>query len=239
MPVNPWATSRTGHVTETPVTPAQQTNAYAVPSAGDAYLTQFGWAPKLAARTSATDVPSAQRLQTMPTYERQSDPQAPSDRGGLWDVLQRDQWKRRSASAVDETSTGWTVPADIAGGDRRWADNPRRTPPAEPRVTSRLGQNTYSFVRYFDQLNRTHDGEPPTGTSRQFNGMHFSMADHRRNYQILGMQPPRSRRNTYRLDPTPWDTGIVDMPPEDTYSVPAATITSYEIPAPSRTYRLS
>lgn len=241
MALNPWATSKTDSATALPTTPQQVTSAYAVPatSAGDAYIKEFGWAPKLAPRTSAQETPSAQREMTIPIYERQSNPQSPSDRGGLWDVLQRDRAHRIAVQAVAETSTGWQSDPGIKGGDARWADNPRHHPPGEPRITSRLGQNTFSYVRYFDQLNRTHAGDPPTGSKRTFNGMHFSMADHRRNYQILGMQPPRSRRNTYRLDPTPWDVGVVDMPPADTYNVPAASITSYEIPAPSRSLRLS
>jgi hypothetical protein len=42
--------------------------------------------------------------------------------------------------------------------------------------------------------------------------MHFSMADHRRTYDVLGMAPVQSRRNTYRADPAPWDANVVDMP---------------------------
>ena len=240
MPINPWSTSRTDSATATPNAPSQQAQAYTAPSltAGDAWIKSFGWAPSMTTRTSTVNVPSAQRLQTIPLYARESDPQAPSDEGGLWNKLNVTTVERQSAERRAVNSTGWKTDPGFRTGDRRWADNPRRDPPAEPRVTSRLGQNTYSFFRLFDQFNRTYDGGPPLGSSRRFTGNHFSMADHRRTYPILGMQPPRSRRNTYRLDPPPWDTGIVDMPPQDSNYIPAASITSFEVPAPGRSLRL-
>lgn len=38
---------------------------------------------------------------------------------------------------------------------------------------------------------------------------HVSMADHRRSYAIGGMQPQgKVGRNTFRLDPRPWDEGL-------------------------------
>jgi hypothetical protein len=50
------------------------------------------------------------------------------------------------------------------------------------------------------------------------------MADHRREYPILGMAPVNSRRNTYRVEPTPWDINIVDKVDETKANVPYATM---------------
>lgn len=44
------------------------------------------------------------------------------------------------------------------------------------------------------------------------NGEHFSMAQHRHDYEHFGMAPVRSWRNTYRLDPQPWDANLTDSP---------------------------
>lgn len=63
------------------------------------------------------------------------------------------------------------------------------------RPTASMSPNTYLFERPW---------EIP-----QSNGEHFSMADHRRKYQIYGMAPRGGVGvNTYRLDPQPWDTNL-------------------------------
>lgn len=108
------------------------------------------------------------------------------------------------------------------------APDPRWVPPAEPRVTNRLSPHNYVFTRPFDQ-----DKE------RVFNGIHFSMADHRRKYPVLGMNPPPFRRNTYRADPAPWDTARTDMPNPGGYVRPGP-IVAYDIPpSGSQSWRLS
>lgn len=241
MAANPWAVSRTESQTAIPETPVQQNSAYAVPplSAGDAYIDEFGWAPSLSSRTSAQETPSAQRLGTIPLYQRNGRPNGTLMHDGLSDRLDADQVQRSRAGDENTVSTGWVTAPGLQQGDRRWAENPRSVPPAEPRITSRLAQNTWSFTRWFDQLNRTHDGDVPTGSARRFNGLHFSMADHRRNYDIYGMRPVTSRRNTYRIEPTPWDIDIVDMPPAANSNIPDARILGIELPYQSRAMRLS
>jgi len=234
---NPYASSRTERETaSTPDVAVQQTNAYAVPplSAGDAFIDQFGWAPKLAARGSAVETPSAQRLQTIPLYQDNEPADRPPNR--YW--AQRTADTQHREEVTDQNAVGWQINPGIGTGDRRWQDNPRRNPPAPDRVTGTLGQNTWTFLRPFDQLNRTYDGDPPTGSARHLNGRHFSMADHRRSYDILGMAPARSRRNTYRIEPTPWDIDVVDMPGDNATQIPSARIQSVELPAPSRAWRL-
>jgi hypothetical protein len=239
MPVNPWATSLTESQTAIPDVPVQQSNAYAVPSlsAGDAYQDDFGWAPTLANRPSATETPSAQRLQAIPLYQRDGDPGKPLMHDGLWEKLAADQDERSHLAQERFMSTGWTTPSGLVPGDRRWADNPRRDPPPETRMTSRMSQNTFSFTRLFDQFNRS-ENHVRQGSARTFNGMHFSMADHRRKYDILGMRPATSRRNTYRIEPTPWDIDIVDMPPTENSNIPEARIADVSLPYPNRSMRL-
>jgi len=106
------------------------------------------------------------------------------------------------------------------GGGKRAAPDSRRTPPPEPRPTNRLSPHRYVFTRSFDHT-----------TPDRFTGDHFSMADHRRNYPVLGMAPVISKRNTYRADPAPWDTNIVDYPPaSNAYTGAGGSMLTAELP---------
>jgi hypothetical protein len=211
-------------VSEVPAYAVPQSVAYGVPSleVGAPYNKEFGWAPDL--RTSTTETPSAQRLGTIPRFDRYPDPQKPPQ-DSLYGRMDVDPSKRHSVESVD--ADGWTERKGVLASDRRWAPNPRSVPPAESRVTQSMAPTTYSFTRPFDQH-----------SARQLNGMHFSMADHRREYEILGMAPVRTGRNTYRMEPVPWDVNIVDLPPDTSPDVPSARIRSTEVPAGSRSYRL-
>lgn len=114
-----------------------------------------------------------------------------------------------------------------AGSGRPTAPDPRLNPPRESRITSAL-QNMFQFTRPFDQT-----------PARQFNGSHFSMADHRREYEVLGMEPVRSGRNTYRTDPVPWDENIVDVAPnEPGNAAPYARSVGAEVPLRGGSFRL-
>lgn len=199
-----------------------QSGAYGVPpiKAGAPYISEFGYAPEL--RTSAQETPSAQRLKTIPRMDYRPNPVRPPDE--WWDRIDRDKEQRHSVE--DQDADGWTERKGVAPTDRRWAPNPRSTPPAESRPTMRMAPRTYSFTRPFDQH-----------SARQFNGNHFSMADHRRNYEILGMAPVRTMRNTYRLEPVPWDMDIVDLPPTTDGPV-EARLRGVNVPSPSRSWRL-
>lgn len=248
MPVrNPWATTRTARESGLPDNepPTQQYSAYAVPGLSeengysDSPVT--AWGPTL--RTSPTGIPSGQRVGETPRYDFRPDPARPDD---FWRRLDADDSYRYGYSETVD-GNGWEENKRGAGGPdpshnvyERWAPNPRGTPPPEPRVTSQLVPRTYSYERPFDQLNRPW-ADGPVGTARHFNGLHFSMADHRRNYEILGMAPQRfpgnGTRNTYRLDPTPWDANIIDR--VDPTPPPSRIIVSPEVPGPvSRSYRL-
>jgi hypothetical protein len=125
-----------------------------------------------------------------------------------------------------QDADGWTEAKN--GSGKRAAPNPESIRPPETRPTMQMAPTTYTFTRPFDQH-----------AERTFNGLHFSMADHRRTYDILGMEPVRSRRNTFRIEPPNWDSNITDMPPE----MPPPTgrpIQAVEIPQPfeARSYRL-
>jgi hypothetical protein len=96
-------------------------------------------------------------------------------------------------------------------------DDPRWDPVPESRPTQKMAPVSWIYTRPFDQ-----------DIKRTLNGTHFSMADHRRNYPVYGMAPVVNRRNTYRVDPTPWDTSQVDMPPNP--SVINGLIRNIEVP---------
>lgn len=156
-----------------------------------------GWGPKLTVQ-GVSGTPDAHRLETVPTRDFH-----PVDEATFF--RNRDAEKAKRYSVEDQDADGWEEQKSRKAVGR----NPRETPPPETRPTERMSPRSYSFMRPFDQQ---HKGNG----ARQFNGVHFSMADHRRNYDanLMGMQPVTTRRNTYRIEPGPWDAGIVDVPPE-------------------------
>jgi len=200
--------------------PPQQYGAYSEPPPGYPINNPMGWAPVYERPDSGASV--RQDRYPDPTY-------APEDT-----YRPRDRDKALRHSVEDQDADGWT---ELKGGSGRpAAPNPRSVPPPEDRPSMKMAPRSYSFTRPFDQWNRQY-GETVINSARQLNGTHFSMADHRRNYPILGMEPPRrSMRNTYRLTPAPWDENLVDMPPVS--SPDNLRIQSMEVPATNRTYRL-
>jgi hypothetical protein len=222
---NPYTTPEVADISAPPEYAAPQTREFASPdlSEGDAYIDEFGWAPK-PYRASTVEVPSAQRLGTFPRVDYRPDPVRPAEE--WYDKNAADENLRHSVESQD--ADGWTELKGVLPTDMRWADNPRRNPPAETRPTMSMAPSSYLFTRPFAK-----------DVARFFNGMHFSMADHRRDYDILGMAPPRARRNTYRVEPQPWDIDIVDMPPTNFDAYPDARIRSVEVPSvASRSWRL-
>jgi hypothetical protein len=134
---------------------------------------------------------------------------------------------RHAAEHID--GDGWTEDRQGRSGialgtpnGTRFARNPREVPPTPERVTDRMSPSRYAFWRNMGV------GTPKLSGQLRFNGEHFSMADHRRDYPILGTQPARKpgagTRNTYRLPPVPWDANVVDMPPSPASGLPQATI---------------
>lgn len=224
---NPYAHSRTESFADQAEYPVQQYERYAVPDLDEdaPYNDEFGWSPAL--RLSSEGIPDDARLGVRPLRDFYPDGgRSPEQFYGARDA---DDKVRHSVENID--ANGWTESKGI-DNRRRWAPNPREIPPMPDRVTDQLAPRSYSFWRPFGH------GLPKAGTPRNFNGQHFSMADHRRNYEIGGMAPATSRRNTYRIDPTPWDTNIVDIPPNVDPEIPNARIQGVEVSYGSRNWRL-
>jgi hypothetical protein len=91
-----------------------------------------------------------------------------------------------------QISTGWTV-KQSKPEIGVIPDQVQDIGPSRP--SAAMGQNTYLFMRPWERPEST--------------GEHFSMADHRRKYEIYGMAPRGGIGvNTYRLDPKPWDQNL-------------------------------
>lgn len=183
---------------------------------------------------SSVDYPSAQRVMTMPPMGHHNDKGDKKfyDGGGITGVPSTN---RSTIGGEELRATNFKEDFGVLAGDRRWVDSPRRNPPATTRPTQTSSPSNYRFMRPFDQFNRPFE-DMVAGTARHLNGEHFSMADHRRDYEILGMAPARTTRNTYRLEPTPWDENLVDQPPA--YSQTDMRIETVDVPTANKSYRL-
>jgi len=223
---NPWAITR-----ETPEIapqnyPRADVASYTATTISAAYAPYDGWAPALQRIPGGTPDPA--RIGRQPLYQRRPDASNPAP---YWTMEDADTRARESITR--NTATGWTEYKGI-GTETRYAPNPRTIPPAETRRTQLISPNDYSFWRPFDT-------DTPKISARALSGLHFSMADHRRNYEIYGMQPQRkpggTTRNTYRLPPSPWDANIVDMPVAAPMPY-AVTRVNDVTPSMSRSWRL-
>lgn len=80
------------------------------------------------------------------------------------------------------------------------------------RLTTRINPNPWEYTRDWDNQGEVYRGSG----ARYLNGEHYSMAKHGSlnpfEGQTNGMAPVQTRRNTYRLDPSPWDEGLTDSP---------------------------
>jgi hypothetical protein len=199
---NPYAISRTEDALTPPVYP-ELDSAYVVPSPASAdapYIDTPGWAPKL--RLSSQETPDSARLGERPLQEFYPDTAHPETFYG-----QRDSSAHaRHGWAENVDANGWNELKGIRATDFRTAIDPRRTPPAEDRITEQLSPRSYSYTRPFmTGLHKMGD--------RSLNQRHFSMADHRRVYPVGDMSSVKTARNTFRIDPTPWDADLIDVPP--------------------------
>lgn len=193
------------------------------------YNDEFGWSAAL--RLGQNSTPDAQREQRAKGqwfYPRGTE----EEPGPFYESRDSDDAARHVVEYQD--ADGFTVQKNWKPVNR---NNPRETPPPEQRLTSVMGPRSYTFLRPYDQFNRSEAGIQ-IGTARRLNGQHLSMADHRREYPILGIKPNHGRRNTYRLDPAPWDADVVDVPPSVEPDVVQARINSVDVTYPSRSYRL-
>lgn len=183
------------------------------------YVYPLGWATKLARLISGT--PDPQREMDMPV--RTVRPDGGETPGHFYGPLDAETARRESATTTQ--AVGWVEEKSqyVMGPDPRW------NPPVENRLTSDMSPASYTFTRPFDQLSKGNG-------ARQFNGMHFSLADHRREYDIGGMGTAQNYRNTYRAAPAPWDADMYDQAEPQTLT---PGVVNY-VPAPSAgsAYRL-
>lgn len=197
-------------------------------SADDGYMDHPAgeWAPTLTPGTGR--IPDNRRMQRIPLYQYRPPANVAPEQwwNGPHGPGQEQIARHRAVETQD--ADGWEMTRGLTyETNKRAAPDPRRTPPPEPRLTNKMAPTTYSYTRPFNK-----------GTSERLNGNHFSMADHRRTYDVYGMAPVYSRRNTYRADPLPWDTNIVDQAPA--YQPTPGRINAVEVAdSAGRSWRLS
>lgn len=185
-----------------------------------------GWAPRLKMVPGGTPDPMREQQLVQRDYRPTPLNQPPSK----W-------WLGPGPGAEIETrhntqeyvdADGWQPKRPVGPMPKRAAPDSRRTPPPEPRLTNLLAPSRWIFTRPFDQH-----------AARTLNGIHFSMADHRRTYPIMGMQPVQAKRNTYRVDPPPYDLDITDDQPVQP-GISNQRIQQVELPLTSnRSWRLT
>jgi hypothetical protein len=185
--------------------------AYAVGYSRAVLASNEGWAPGVD--------PDPTRTGDALRHDRRANLRNPF---AWWRRLDADTAARHSVETVD--GNGWT---ENKGAPRQAAPDPRSLHWPETRPTSSMAPRTYLFERPFDQ-----------DVSRRLSGDHMSLAVNRRNYEILTMAPVPRLRNTYRTEPTPWDSDIVDETPNVNAGHPSARLQVPNIPPTNRTYRL-
>jgi hypothetical protein len=218
---NPYA-ARENIDNDVPAYAMPHSRDFAVPSPNDENGTLDSpigaYAPSL--RVEVGNTPDPMRIQQMRTRDFRPEPASAPE--VFFDQLDADKAIRHSVETLD--ADGWE---EFKGGSGKpAARNPRSNPGPEPRPMMRMSPANWSFTR------------PMWGGPRRLNNMHFSMADHRRDYPILGTQPVRNWRNTYRIQPVPFDLDMVDVPPNDPTDVPSARIQAVEVPLSSPVRRL-
>ncbi len=193
--------------------------AFAVPSPGTE--PPPGWSNTYNQAWASPAENDPQRLGTQPTRDYRPHPADPPE--NFWLGVRGPGRERIQRHGVEyQDADGMAVDAPSLKPQAR---NPRETTAPEPRPTNRMSPRTYTFTRPFDQH-----------AARQLNGSHFSMADNRRTYPIMGMAPVRRSRNTFRAIPEPWDANLVDMPSDVGGSRPGP-IVAVDVPS-TRNFRL-
>lgn len=165
---------------------------YAVPDMPDAAVE--GYDEENSPQLGPQDVPSTPD----PVRTNRVEPHVtnPNDRA----YSKRVYGEKLNRQSDDITHESWNVQQHKVppGQDPKWKQE--REPIRPSAVRSPLG---YMFERYWHIPRNINDAVPGSED-------HISMADHRRVYPIYG-QMPRDRvgTNTFRLDPQPWDRGLV------------------------------
>lgn len=169
------------------------------------------------------DTPDPQRLQHMVT---QTD-YVTGDPVEYYRQRNLDIERRYSVEWRD--SDGWEE--QKGGSGHKVTKSPYAVAQDEPRPTMKLAPTTFVATRPFDQW-----------IARRNNGLHFSMASNLRNYPVYGQRAWQPFRNTWRVDPTPWDAGQADIPSGVAGNQSNGRLRGIEVPpapaAINRTWRL-
>lgn len=122
-------------------------------------------------------------------------------------------WKKReindqrTRNLADHYETMWQVRQNKPHTPRLPIWDQERLP---VRPTAQNSPTGYGMSRYWHIPRNAADVDPTLP-------LHFSLADHRRKYPIMGMKPQgRTGVNTYRAEPRPWDENLLVTPPAGT-----------------------
>lgn len=225
MVANPYATSRLddqfGKPEYPPTDPAyvepEQLGPYA--PAGMPFSTVLAY--------RFNDTPDPYRVQREPVPQGIRQP-ATGVRA-WWARLVSERQSREAVQAFSAPVQELQVDAGQSG--QRFARRAGEIPLPNTRVTQSLSPATGGMVT-----------RPFTGrTPQRFNGVHASMADHKRLHSgegsQFGMVPPRHARMTWRADVVSWGENVQDRQAQQDYT-PDATYTQNDVPLRNPNYRL-
>ena len=195
---NPWADerSKTGEAPGPIVGRLASQHRYAVTDSPDASMPGYGdgFSPELRVGSEGT-TPDDIRVGRREPPLHSPAPEHHKRRG-------RDELRRESDEVM--IATGWGIQQSKPGIGVIPEQVQERLP---VRPTATIGQNTYLNTTPKHIPRRVRDALDESAVE------HLSMADHRRAYEIYGMRPQGGMgRNTYRLDPQPWDSDLYDPP---------------------------
>jgi hypothetical protein len=118
-----------------------------------------------------------------------------------------------------------TDPVSTTEHTSLWTDSPYRNPGNWPAEFPLKDPSTWRFNRQYQGPTSTFDPD-----------IYKPMGSNIRAYPVGGMRATPTSRNTYRLNPDPWDETIVDMPTPTT--PPDVQFTSPAVSPSSSAYRL-
>lgn len=174
-----------------------------VPESTDPELTD-GFSPTLKAGGSPDGTAFPDDIRT---GHREPPVNNPNNKG--YNARRNSDLHRRHAE--DVTTVNWHVQQRAIPPPKNplWEQD---RPPTRP--TADLSPSNYMFTRPWHIPRNIKDvlGEDAIA--------HFSLAAHRRNFEVYGMKPQgRIGTNTYRANPTPWDEQLFTPPPAESQAV--------------------
>jgi len=191
----------------------------------------YGWSPNKGGR-DLPPVPNQDAI--LVHYDRPPAYQAPRH---WWEDKNRGELERSQLHEHFEETRGYAVPSPYTWSPGHLGDGktPWYTNPGENRVTQRYSPSTWRMTREDTMIGNA---------AKELNGHHSSMADMRRNYPIGGMNPTKTKRNTYRIEPPNRDATSADLSSENAPTPNPEMYFSpqYQSPTgsvfPGRTYRI-